>query len=158
LTVSQQMVVHRLSYLLISRLSTICFSTVSPSPLTAEAHHQSPSGSSPYGSRKLGVTNKYISLRFISISISHSVKRSQKPMNMSATNDYEDRNSPMYTSKCMRTISPSILVYIFTVSSGALNSFLDNCFDSRTAVLLIKILLPGLITHTYPLSPFPFSS
>jgi len=27
--------------------STICFSTVSPSPLTAEAPHQSPGGSSP---------------------------------------------------------------------------------------------------------------
>jgi len=37
-----------------------------------------------------------ISLRFISISISHSVKRSQKSMNMSATNDYEGRNSPRY--------------------------------------------------------------
>ncbi len=37
--------------------STICFSTVSPSPLTAEAPHQSPSDSSPYGSRKPGVTN-----------------------------------------------------------------------------------------------------
>jgi catechol 2,3-dioxygenase-like lactoylglutathione lyase family enzyme len=34
---------------------TICFSTVSPNPLTAEAPHQSPGGSSPYGSRKPGV-------------------------------------------------------------------------------------------------------
>jgi len=56
-TVSQQMVVHSLSCSMISRLSTICFSTVSPSPLTAEAPHQSPSGSSSYGSRKPGVTN-----------------------------------------------------------------------------------------------------
>jgi hypothetical protein len=45
------------------------------------------------GSWKLGGTN-YISLRFISISISHNVKRSQKSINMSATNDYEGRNSP----------------------------------------------------------------
>ncbi len=36
--------------------STICFSTVSLSPLTAVAPHQSPGGSSPYGSRKPGVT------------------------------------------------------------------------------------------------------
>jgi hypothetical protein len=72
------------------RLSAIYFSTVSPSPLTAEAHHQSPSGSSPYGSRKPEVTNRYISLRFINISISHNVKRSQKSMNMSATNDYKN--------------------------------------------------------------------
>jgi hypothetical protein len=35
-----------------------------------------------------------ISLGFISISISHCAKRSQKSMNMSATNDYEGRNSP----------------------------------------------------------------
>jgi hypothetical protein len=34
-TVSQQMAVHRLSYSLISWLSTIYFSTASPSPLTA---------------------------------------------------------------------------------------------------------------------------
>jgi len=31
-----------------------------------------------------------ISLGFISISISHSVKRSQKPMNMNTTNDYKN--------------------------------------------------------------------
>jgi hypothetical protein len=48
---------------MISRLSTICLSTVSPSPLTAEAPHQSPDDSSPYGSRKLGVINKYIGYR-----------------------------------------------------------------------------------------------
>jgi hypothetical protein len=36
-TVSQQMVVHCLSCLVVLRLSTICFSTVSPSLLTAVA-------------------------------------------------------------------------------------------------------------------------
>jgi hypothetical protein len=94
--VSQQMAVHSLSCLMISRLPTICFSTVSPSPLTAEAPHQSPDDSSLYGSRKPGVTDRYISLRFINISISHSVKRSQKSMNISTTNDNESRNSPIY--------------------------------------------------------------
>jgi hypothetical protein len=34
-----------------------------------------------------------ISLGFISISISHSVRRSQKSINMSATNDYKGQNS-----------------------------------------------------------------
>jgi hypothetical protein len=79
---------------MISWLSTICLSTVSPSPLTAEAQSLSPETSQPYGSWKPEVTNRYISLRFINISISHNVKRSQKSMNMSATNDYEGRNSP----------------------------------------------------------------
>jgi len=52
-------VVHSLSYSLISRLSTIYFSTVSPSPLTAEAQPLSPEASKPCGSRKPGVTDKY---------------------------------------------------------------------------------------------------
>jgi hypothetical protein len=108
-TVSQQMVVHSLSCSMISRLSTICLSTVSPSPLTAVAPHQSPDDSSPYGSRKLGVTNKYISLGFISISISHSVKRSQKSMNMSATNDYEGRNSPRPLYENSREVRSTII-------------------------------------------------
>jgi hypothetical protein len=43
------------------RLSAIYFSTVSPSPLTAEAQSLSPETSQPYGSRKLEVTSKYIS-------------------------------------------------------------------------------------------------
>jgi len=47
---------------MISRLSTICLSMVSPSPLTAVAPHQSPDGSSPYGSRELGGTNRYYRL------------------------------------------------------------------------------------------------
>jgi hypothetical protein len=95
-------------------IPTIYFSTVSPSPLTAEAPHQSPSGSKPYGSRKPGVTNRYISLRFISISISHSVKRSQKPMNMSTTNDYESRNSPTERT----TLAVAIKVKLETITSS----------------------------------------
>jgi len=37
IAVSQQMVVHSLSCSMVSRLSTTCLSTVSPSPLTAVA-------------------------------------------------------------------------------------------------------------------------
>jgi hypothetical protein len=40
------------------RLPTIYFSTVSPSPLTAETRPLSPGASKPCGSRKLGVTNQ----------------------------------------------------------------------------------------------------
>jgi hypothetical protein len=52
---------HRLPFLSRWWFPTTCFSTVSPSPLTAEAPHQSPDDSSPYGSRKPGTTIKYIS-------------------------------------------------------------------------------------------------
>jgi hypothetical protein len=75
---------------MISRLSTTCLSTVSPSPLTAEAQPLSPGASKPYGSRKPGVTDRYISLRFISISIPHSTKRSQTSMKISITNNHEN--------------------------------------------------------------------
>jgi hypothetical protein len=51
------------------------------------AHH-------PTGLGNPGSPVKYIS-GFISISISHSVKRSQKPMNMNTTNVYKNWNSPM---------------------------------------------------------------
>jgi hypothetical protein len=50
-----------------------------------------------------------ISLGFISISISHSVKRSQKPMNTSTTNDYEDRNSPPFERRVCSLIALSLV-------------------------------------------------
>jgi hypothetical protein len=41
---------------------TICFSTVSLSSLAAVAPHQSPGGSSPYGSLELEGTDRYINI------------------------------------------------------------------------------------------------
>jgi hypothetical protein len=51
--------------------------------------------------------------------------------------------------RCVGKPSPSILVYIFTTSSNALNSLLDNFFEGRTTVLLTKILSPGFATYTH---------
>jgi len=44
-------------------IPAIYFSTVSPSSLTAVAPHQSPGGSSPYGSRKFEGTDRYTNKR-----------------------------------------------------------------------------------------------
>jgi hypothetical protein len=60
------------------------------------------------GSWKLGGI-EYISLGFISISISRSVKRSQKPMKMSTINDYEDRNSPPFERRVCSLIALSLV-------------------------------------------------
>jgi len=60
------------------------------------------------GSWKLGGIN-HISLGFISISISHSVKRSQKLMNTSTTNDYEDLNSPPFEKRVCSLIALSLV-------------------------------------------------
>jgi len=68
-------------------LSTIYLSTVSPSPLTAEAQSLSPETSRPHGSRKPGITN-----RFVGIMRLKNLPR-DKSTNMNIANEYEDRNS-----------------------------------------------------------------
>jgi hypothetical protein len=45
--------------------------------------------------KKDGGSSSFIFTDFMALSISHSVKRSQKLMNMSATNNNESRNIPL---------------------------------------------------------------
>jgi hypothetical protein len=47
----------------------------------------------PTTMKKDGGSSPFIFTDFMALSISHSVKRSQKPMNMSTTNNNESRNS-----------------------------------------------------------------
>jgi hypothetical protein len=59
-----------------------------PDPLTAEAQSLSPETSRPYGSRKPGVTNRFVDIRRLK-----NLPR-DKSTNMNITNNkYEDRNS-----------------------------------------------------------------
>jgi hypothetical protein len=72
------------------RLYTIYLSTVSPSPLTAVAQSLSPETSRPHGSRKPGVSN-----RFVGIMRLKNLPR-DKSTNMNIANEYEDRNSLVF--------------------------------------------------------------
>jgi hypothetical protein len=73
-----------------------------------------------------------ISLRFISISISHSVKRSQKPMNMSTTNNYEDRNTPT----CLDLLSSSLSSVTSTLPSPCKPIPIHNTLDKLSPCIV----------------------
>jgi hypothetical protein len=88
------MVVHSLSYLLIPALHHLLLNGL-PEPPHRSSSPPVAWGSQPYGSRKPGVTDKFVStMRLINLShntnILNNPKRPQTPINVNVTNDYED--------------------------------------------------------------------
>jgi hypothetical protein len=71
----------------------------------------------PTTMKKDGGSSPFIFTDFMALSISHSVKRSQKPMNMSTTNDYEGRNNPADAQPIESTFKSDISSHGFLTSS-----------------------------------------
>jgi hypothetical protein len=71
----------------------------------------------PTTMRKDGGSSPYIFTDFMALSISHNVKRSQKLMNMSTTNNNESRNNPADAQPIESTFKSDISSHGFLTSS-----------------------------------------